>query len=137
MNIDISEKQFRRLIDLVYIGNWVLNSTREFHDRIVEYDEVERHLLGYCRAAGMTALVENTPFGLQPSRAFEDGGIQEAIADYEDAVFFDILAEDLARRDMEIEGVTADDARELDRRREEYLDEFELNGLNNIVVEKP
>ncbi len=28
-------------------------------------------------------------------RAYEDGGIHEAIADYEDAVFFDILAEGL------------------------------------------
>ncbi len=28
MNIDLTEKEFRRLLDLVYIGNWILNSTR-------------------------------------------------------------------------------------------------------------
>ena len=28
MEIKLTEKQFRRLLDLVYIGNWVLNSTR-------------------------------------------------------------------------------------------------------------
>ena len=27
MEIKMTEKQFRRLLDLVYIGNWVLNST--------------------------------------------------------------------------------------------------------------
>ena len=27
MKIDLTEKQFRRLLDLVYVGNWVMNST--------------------------------------------------------------------------------------------------------------
>ena len=28
MELHLTGKQFRRLLDLVYIGNWVLNSTR-------------------------------------------------------------------------------------------------------------
>ena len=28
MNIELSEKEFRRLLDLVYVGNWILNSAR-------------------------------------------------------------------------------------------------------------
>ena len=28
MEIKLTQKQFRRLLDLVYIGNWVINSTR-------------------------------------------------------------------------------------------------------------
>ncbi len=36
-----------------------------------------------------------------PSRAFVEGGIHEAIMEYENNVFFEILAEDLARRDMD------------------------------------
>ena len=39
MELNMTEKQFRRLLDLVYIGNWVLNSTRG-DDRIKEYDQV-------------------------------------------------------------------------------------------------
>ena len=38
MEIKMTEKQFRRLLDLVYIGNWILNSTRG-DDRIRQYDE--------------------------------------------------------------------------------------------------
>ena len=26
MNIELTDKEFRRLLDLVYIGNWILNS---------------------------------------------------------------------------------------------------------------
>ena len=37
MKIELTERQYRYLLDLVYIGNWVLNSTRE-DDRIKEYD---------------------------------------------------------------------------------------------------
>ena len=28
MELNLTDKQFRRLLDLVYIGNWVINSTR-------------------------------------------------------------------------------------------------------------
>ena len=28
MQIDLSKKEFRRLLDMVYIGNWILNSNR-------------------------------------------------------------------------------------------------------------
>ena len=37
MNIELTDKEFRRLLDLVYIGNWILNSTRE-KDRFEDYD---------------------------------------------------------------------------------------------------
>ena len=45
MNIELSTKEFRRLLDLVYIGNWVLNSTRG-NDRFADYDDVESKLFG-------------------------------------------------------------------------------------------
>ena len=44
MQIELTRKQYRRLLDLVYIGNWVLNSTRGT-DRFSDYDEVEGLLL--------------------------------------------------------------------------------------------
>ena len=48
----------------------------------------------------MRSLTEYWQGHIFPSRAYEDGGIHEAIADYEDAVFYNILAEELARRDL-------------------------------------
>ena len=43
MNIELTAKEFRRLLDLVYIGNWVLNSTRG-DDRFADYDDLEQDL---------------------------------------------------------------------------------------------
>ena len=83
----------------------------------------------------MRALVQRWRGRSYPSRAFEEGGIHEAIADYEDAVFYDILAEELSRRDMDAESVPQEDMDELSRRMEEYYTEFEKNGIENIKVE--
>ena len=40
MTLEFTNKQFRRLLDLVYIGNWILNSTRG-DQRFADYDEVK------------------------------------------------------------------------------------------------
>ena len=92
MELKMTEKQFRRLLDLVYIGNWVLNSTRG-DDRIKEYDQVESLVFAHCLDHGMAPLTELYQGELIPSRAFADGGIHEAIMAYEDNTFFEILAQ--------------------------------------------
>ena len=43
MQLDLTKKEFRRLLDMVYIGNWILNSTRG-DDRIADYDDLESKL---------------------------------------------------------------------------------------------
>ncbi len=134
MNIELTEKEYRRLLDLVYIGNWILNSTRG-DDRIEEYDRVEERLFSLAPEHGMKALMQVWEGHVYPSQAFADGGIHEAIADYEDAVFFDILAEELARRDLGLEASDPEDFTELSERMEDYLDEFDRNGLSTVTVE--
>ena len=101
MNIELSEKEFRRLLDMVYIGNWILNSTRG-DDRFEDYDQLQEKLFSLCPDHGMRALIQRWHGHIFPSQAYEDGGIHEAIADYEDGVFFNILAEELARRDLDL-----------------------------------
>ena len=51
MNIELSKKEFRRLLDMVYIGNWVLNSTRG-NDRFEDYDKLESKLFSLGRDVG-------------------------------------------------------------------------------------
>ena len=134
MQIDLTKKEFRRLLDLVYIGNWILNSTRG-DDRIPDYDNLESKLVALCRGTPMAALVEEWDGAAVPSQAFADGGIHEAIADYEDTVFFDILAEELARRDMEYAPISKENYDELVSRMEDYIEEFEAHGAEHISVD--
>ena len=134
MQIELTNKEFRRLLDMVYIGNWILNSCRE-NDRFEVYDDLEEKLFALCREHGMGSLVQRWEGHDDPSRAFAEGGIHEAIADYEDAVFFNILAEELARRDLGLEDSDPEDFTELSARMEEYMDEFEKNGLSTINID--
>ena len=134
MQIELTEKEFRRLLDMVYIGNWILNSCRE-NDRFQVYDDLEEKLFALCRQHGMSSLVQHWEGHDYPSRAFAEGGIHEAIADYEDAVFYDILAEELARRDMSAEAISQNDEEELNSRMDEYYEEFEKNGIENVKVQ--
>ena len=134
MELKMAEKQFRRLLDLVYIGNWVLNSTRG-DDRIKEYDQVESLVFAHCLDHGMAPLTELYQGELIPSRAFADGGIHEAIMAYEDTLFFEILAQELALRDMDSDAPTPENVDELRERMDTYLGEFEQHGTDNITVE--
>ena len=70
-----------------------------------------------------------------PSRAFAEGGIHEAIMEYENNVFFEILAEDLARRDMDDVPIDETNYDELAQRIDAYIDEFEAHGTDNITVD--
>ena len=120
MKLELTTKQFRRLLDMAYIGNWILNSTRG-DDRFKDYDDVESLLFAKAREV--------------PSRAFAEGGIHEAIMEYENNVFFDILAEDLARRDMEDASIDQNNYEELSSRIDAYIAEFEQHGTDNILVD--
>ena len=134
MELELTRRQFRRLLDMVYIGNWVLNSTRG-EDRFRDYDEVESLLFDRAAREGMSTLAETYEGEVIPSRAFAEGGIHEAIMDYENNVFFEILAEDLARRDMDDVPIDERNYEELASRIDAYIDEFEAHGTDNITVE--
>ena len=134
MEIKLTQKQFRRLLDLVYIGNWVLNSTRG-DDRIRQYDEVESLIFSHCLSHGMSSLTELYEGELIPSRAFAEGGIHEAIENYEDILFYEILAEEMALRDMNGEPLTRENYGALMERIDTYLSEFDRNGTENITVD--
>ena len=130
MRIDLTAKEYRRLLDLVYIGNWVLNSTRG-EDRFQEYDDLESKIFSLS-----PALSEPWNGTVVPSRAYTEGGIHEAIACYEDAVFYEILAEELSRRDMDYPEITDDNYDEIISRMNGYMSEFQLSGVDKLILEE-
>ncbi len=134
MKLELTQKQFRRLLDMAYIGNWILNSTRG-EDRFRDYDQVESILFQKAKELGMDTLTEYWRGEAVPSQAFAEGGIHEAIMEYENNVFFDILAEDLARRDMDDVPIDESNYQELTQRIDAYIAEFEQHGTDNILVD--
>ena len=134
MQIQLTNKEFRRLLDLVYIGNWILNSTRG-EDRFQDYDDVESKLFALCRTNGMNTLVEDWEGTSIPSKAYAEGGIHEAIAYYEDNVFYEILAEELSRRDMDYPEINEENYDEIIGRMQQYMEIFQISGVDRLVLE--
>jgi hypothetical protein len=132
MNISLTRREFRLLLDLVYSGNWVINSVRG-SERFVEYDVLMSKLFSYCKLCGLDELVEGEAVPA-PSGKYIDGGIHEVILDYEDMVFFGILAEELARRDLKDKDVDGADSELLSQKIEDYMLEFSKNGIENVAV---
>ena len=130
MQIELTNREFRRLLDLVYIGNWVLNSTRG-EDRFADYDNLESKIFALS-----PALSEPWNGTIVPSRAYAEGGIHEAIAYYEDNVFYEILAEELSRRDMDYPDITAENYEEITQRMERYMAEFQMSGVDHLILEE-
>ena len=130
MQIKMTPKEFRRLQDLVYIGNWVLNSTRG-DERFQDYADLESQIFALS-----PALSEPWNGTIVPSRAYAEGGIHEAIAYYEDNVFYEILAEELSRRDMDYPEITKENYDEILERMDQYMSEFETSGVQHLVLEE-
>ena len=130
MQIELTNKEFRRLLDLVYIGNWVLNSTRG-SDRFADYDNLESKIFAYS-----PALSEPWNGTVVPSRAYAEGGIHEAIAYYEDNVFYEILAEELSRRDMNYPEINEENYDEIIGRMQQYMEVFQISGVDRLVLDE-
>lgn len=134
MKIELTDKEFRYLLDLVYIGNWIVNSTRG-DDRIKEYDKVESKIFAHCLQQKMPRLVEQYHGELIPSRLFADGGIHEVIEGYEDTVFYEILAEEMALRDLDGQPLTRENYTALMDRIDAYLSEFDEHGTDHVSID--
>ena len=94
---------------------------------------MESLLFGRAALDGDAPAGGAVPGGDHPLPAFVEGGIHEAIVEYENNVFFEILAEDLARRDMDDVPIDETNYDELTQRIDAYIDEFEAHGTDNIT----
>ena len=84
----------------------------------------------------MKVLAQDWEGTVVPSKAYAEGGIHEAIAYYEDNVFYQILAEELSRRDMNYPEITDENYAEIVGRMERYMSEFEISGVDRLILEE-
>ncbi len=137
VNLELSENQYKELLKLVYVGDWVIDEP----ENIVLNDLVQT-IFSKANEAGMKKMVEmDDEFGLfLPSQELDEEVIT-IINDYEDECFWDTLIFGLSERDAEkklgkeLEKMSMDEKLEiLEPYSKKYIDEFEKNGLDNVKV---
>jgi len=141
MKIELTEKQYRRLVELVFLGNWMVNSSALNGEENKDYSDLEQFIFSYSKELKMEDLIifDETYKEYFPTRQFEEL-IDPYIRNYEEISFWEELQSRLARRDLlrEIGPINKLDDSHIERQfkiEEKYENEFVKNGLKNLEVQ--
>ena len=104
MNIDLTEKEYRLLLDFVFMANWVVESHHsDGRDDVQEYDMLLQKLYSFAGQMGCEELVhaDRETNEYSPTRIYEETTKAfELIEEYNDDTFWDALISRLAERDV-------------------------------------
>lgn len=146
MQVELTKKQYMLLLDLVYLGDWMLASyVAGEKPGYGEYEELQRHLYSLAKNFGCGDLAEydKEDQGYYPALRLEDKNAN-AILQYNDYIFWEELISRLAERDfvkMHGEGKVKKMPKEdlfkgIGALEMEYAGEFQKNGIENLSVLK-
>lgn len=139
MNLTLNENEYRRLMLVAYLGEWVLNATRKEPD--LEYEALVEKVLAGAKGTPLETLIdydeENTSW--IPQEKFEEEA-HTFIDEYDDKTFWEELTSRLTERDLLAEhGARALGGMREDQRTraaaaiaKEYTREFEEHGLDRL-----
>ena len=147
MKIETTKEEFRDLLDLLYMANWVLNAHKTEEDpRTKPYDKVIQKIDSFARAAGFGRLIEYDPHDRRyyPTQEFEDTTKAAGFVDeFVDDSFWDELVYRLSERDAahrvggfeQFRLLGLEDRTALETPfRERYSEEFNNNGIDHLVI---
>lgn len=156
MKLQLTSKEYRRILQMLYFADRVLNGRREDEPTglRLKCDEVLQTFLASATQFGCADLVEEFDEGqFDFSEAMPDEpGVSDVVKDYDNDTFWQELVARLAERDYEQlhgrpaipdpdgppESENDEDTREteLQRLEDEYWREFETNGVKNLLLIK-
>ena len=147
MKINITKKQYKLLIEMLFAGNWLINGHRLRDERLDKYEQLEQHFLSFYKEFHMDDYIEydkkhNSYFH---TRKFEDEFFgKQYVEDYDENTFWEELISRLALRDMVrdygLEQINKmDDSTQLKKLleyEEKYNCEFRENGLEKLIIQE-
>lgn len=145
MNININKKEYRLLLDMLYLADWIMHAyaikKEDYHH---EHEVLRSKFLSYFKEMGAEDIIECPPElnGYYETKEFEDYAQDKFIQPYEDELFWDELIERLAKRDL-IKSVGAkqyskmeliERMTKIDELTKRYEEEFEKHGIENLDI---
>ncbi len=143
MNLELTEDEFKTLIDLVYAGNLLINGMRAKEERILPHSILEQKIFGLAKENGLENIVEfdEEYSEFMPTHLYESSEVSEWINVYEDQVFYDELVVRLSRRDAlnilgdEDPDMSKEQLNKLQLEFEDFYDEeLEYNGITRLKI---
>lgn len=148
MKINITKKEYRLLLDILYLGDWMLTAhDQEEVPEKEKYQDVIQKFYSYAEEMGYENLIEADKASNKyyETREYEDTSeVNEIIEDYNNAAFWEELVPRLAMRDAEeTEGNDAIKKMSPEERiklllplEKRYHEEFMANDLTNLKIKK-
>lgn len=141
MTLNLTPEEFRSLVKVVFLGNWMANAYRD--KPVTEYDDIEQVLLSHASSFGVDDIAgfNQKKKAWVYTREFEDA-MGELIDEYNIEALYDELGYWLARRDLINSIGDAEAGRmtpaELSSAAQGYLEkyeeEFDDNGIERIGI---
>ncbi len=144
MKIELTENEYRLLLDFVFMANWMINSHRAGgRSDVEEYDMLLQKLYSIAKEMGCEQFVraDRETNEYSPTRYYEETTKAfELIEEYDDDTFWDALISRLAERDVyEKAGEDRRDAMGIEEYRERsepveeaYYQEFRRHALERL-----
>ena len=141
--IELTRDQFFRMLKLVYLGRWMVNSHRDEPDKSME--DIEQYMYSAATIFGYDSMVE---FDQSYKKFFPSAELEETmdtiIQEYDDYTFWDELAWRMAERDFtqkfdhaQVLCMTSEEIfREKNVLADKYFQEFSTNGIDNLSLLK-
>ena len=146
MKINFTKKEYRSLLDIIQIADWIINShSIEQRKETEEYEEVFQKPLACAKEMGCEDLIEyvNRDGKYYPTHTFENESLaHQFIDDFQEEIFWEELVSRLARRDL-LKTKPTSSAVELSEEElfsamieaeKKWIKEFEAFGLDRISV---
>ena len=143
MKINYTKKEYRLLLDMVEIAEWVLNAHKyKLSDEVEKYSELYQKILSHAKEMGFENLIayDKDLKGYFATAEYEEAEHMRYIEEFEDDVFWDSLPHRLAVRDLvkrvgekkyeEMEYVER--ATKLVELESVYYEELEEHGIDNL-----
>jgi len=146
VNINLTKKEYRLLLELIYLGDWMIHAhEEEISEDTADYKMLVQKIYSFAKDMESEDLIEvsrrwNEYF---PTRKLEEESrVFEFIQDYDDATFWRELEERLVERDLRddlgAEALRALKPEEFDSRAEpisrDYWDEFTTFGIDRLRI---
>lgn len=145
MSLSFSPQEYRTLIELLFFGDWVVNSrTEEPTPETQRYAELFRKVKSHYQEMGCADVISEEDGEFYESVEFEDQ-MMPLVAEYDAEVFWEELIARLAQRDAvndqgqaRFEKLPEDKRIALMQAKEErWQDEFAKHGLDRLMASSP
>jgi len=144
MELNLNREQYEKLLELVYLGNWLINAYRT-DDYLEDYAEIVSLVFSQVEKAGLEDKAVKDELGDRylPSFDFEES-LHDYISEYDSCCFWEELINRLAEREAlkEFGSLPLDkiDLNEFLEKKNKYLrvyeQEVEESGLKNFELIK-